>query len=88
MNQYALCWEMDGCQWDVLSINMYSNEFILTHSMKIGTYVECIRFVYEHLMDRAYTAKEVTVYFPELTVKFTKQDCWEILAYHYPEEMI
>lgn len=88
LTKWCVQWEMDGLQWDVLSVDMFENGVPIGDEMKSGTWLECMKFIYDHLLAPSYTAKGIKIYCTEGTYKLNQQDIVQMLKNFYPEEFI
>ena len=88
--KWCLQWRFDGCQWIVEEVNMYEGNVEKGEPSFIGTYIECIWFVYEHLMGCPgnTAAKHINLHCKEYTYKIYEEDLPCILKKDYPEEFI
>ena len=91
---WFLQWDMDGCQWDVLAIDMFEESMdCIGNKMFEGQYIECLKFIYEHLLympnsRRRYNVKHITMRCPEHNYIIPIHDFEEMLKEHMPEEFI
>jgi hypothetical protein len=88
LNDWYLQWDMDGCQWDVLDITMYEEFPPIGYSMHTSSWVGCLKFVYDHLMDKTYTVRKVKVYCKDDYFELDKAIITYVLKEYYPEEFI
>lgn len=92
--KWFLQWDMDGCQWDVLAIDMFEESMdCIGDKMFEGPYIECLKFIYEHLLympgyKRRYSVKHVKMHCPEHTYILSNDVFEEILKEHMPEEFV
>lgn len=87
--KYHLQWDMDGCQWDVLHVNMYEEFPPKGYSMHTSDWACCLMFAYKYLLRPEYSVKAMTIYCCG-TDKFTltRDVLRDVLKQHYPEEFI
>ena len=85
---WHLQWDMDGCQWDVLAVNMYEEFPPIGYSMHTSTWEGCLKFSYDHLLQKEYTADHITIYCSDGKLVITKDILIDILKEEYPEEFI
>ena len=88
LTKWCVQWDMDGLQWDVLSVDMFENGVPIGDEMKSGTWLECMKFIYDHLLAPSYTAKSVDIHCTEDTYKLSRYDVARVLMDFYPEEFI
>lgn len=88
LSKWYLQWDMDGCQWDVLDIQLYEELPIRGEPMHTSTWVGCLWFVYQHLMHQMYTAKKLKIYCKDDYFEIDKETVSKILKEYYPEEFI
>jgi hypothetical protein len=85
---WHLQWDMDGCQWDVLKIDMYEQFPPIGHSHHTSDWTGCLMFVYNHLMRSEYTVKDMTIYCSDGIFKMNKDEVINVLKEKFPEEFI
>lgn len=87
-DKWHLQWDMDGCQWDVLGIKLYEEFPPIGYSMHTSSWAGCLKFVYDHLMDKSYTVRKVKVYCNDDYFELDKAIITGVLKEYYPEDFI
>ncbi len=88
-NKWCLQWDMDGFQWEVLAVYMYEDAVPIGDEMRSGTWLECMKFMHDHLLTRNSPAKFVTIYTNDNEKYIVNRDTVVgMLKKEYPEEFI
>ena len=88
LSDWYLQWDTDGCQWDVLEVNMYEQYPPKGYAMHTSTWEGCLKFSYEHLLRKEYSVKHITIYCDEGRLVITKDILIDIMREEYPEDFI
>lgn len=88
-SKWCLQWDMDGFQWEVLTAYMYEDGVPIGDEMRSGTWLECLKFTHDHLLEERSPAKFLTIYTND-DQKFVidRQTIIDVLKNEYPEEFI
>jgi hypothetical protein len=88
-NNWHLQWDMDGFQWEVLAAYMYEYYPVQGNPGHINTWINCLKFAYDHLLTECGPTKFLTIYTND-DQKFVidRQTIIDVLKKEYPEEFI
>jgi hypothetical protein len=79
---------MDGCQWDVLEVNMLEEYPKTGYAMHTSTWKGCLKFVYDHLLQSGYSAKYLTIYCDDGKHIISRDTLISVMKQEYPEDFI